>query len=58
MVCDRVKPDRIKDELGSTLNEELRQAEGRHRMVVEGIFAVQAAKTPEEVGRATRQAAP
>ena len=57
MACDRVEADQLIGMLQEMLNEELEQAEGRHRMVIQGILALQGGKTPKEVEQKARKAA-
>jgi len=57
MICDRVEMSQLVETLEETLDEELKQADRRHRMVIEGILALQEGKRPEEVKQKARAAA-
>jgi len=57
MACDRVEMSQLIETLEGMLQEELKQTEGCHRMVIEGILALQAGKKPEEIERIAREAA-
>ena len=58
MVVDRVHPDEVMHALEGQLDEELRQANARQRMVIAGIVALQMGRRPMEVEEQVRQAVP
>ena len=57
MACDKTEVSQLIEILEEMLQEELKQMEGRHRMVIEGILALQAGKKPVEVEQKAREAA-
>jgi len=54
MVVDKSDPVQIMKTLQSTMEEQLGVLERAHRMVIEGIAAVQAGNDPKEIGEMLR----
>ena len=58
MIRDECRPEQFMEAIVPQLDEELRQTEGRHGMVIAGIEALQMGRTPHEIAETVRQVGP